>query len=149
MVIYKKKKSVRMRGSKTHGCGSMKKRRGAGNRGGRGLAGSGKRADSKKPSIWNSRYFGKHGFTSKSGQTINPVNIDYLDQNVNSLSSKKLISKENGVFSVDLDKMGFNKLLGSGKVTNKFKIRVAFASKRAIEKVKGSGGEVILKKEGN
>ena len=42
----------------------MKKRRGAGNRGGRGMAGSGKRADQKKPTIlklYGSSYFGKRG----------------------------------------------------------------------------------------
>ena len=58
MVVNKLKKKVKYRGSKTHGCGSMKKRRGAGHRGGRGAAGSGKRGDAKKPSIWNEKYFG-------------------------------------------------------------------------------------------
>ena len=48
MVINKSKKKLKYRGSKTHGCGSMKKRRGAGHRGGRGAAGSGKRGDTKK-----------------------------------------------------------------------------------------------------
>ncbi|MEK6848760.1 MAG: uL15 family ribosomal protein [Nanoarchaeota archaeon] len=38
----------------------------------------------------------------------------------------------------------FMKLLGSGKVLNKYRIKVSYASKKAIEKVKGSGGEVIL-----
>ena len=51
MVLNKRKKNSRMRGNTTHGYGSMKKNRGAGNRGGRGMAGSGKRADQKKPTI--------------------------------------------------------------------------------------------------
>ena len=66
MTVNKRTKSSRDRGSKTHGCGSMKKRRGAGNRGGRGMAGTGKRADQNKPSIWkNKKYFGKYGFKKK------------------------------------------------------------------------------------
>ena len=47
----KVKKVRKFRGSHTHGYGSKKKHRGAGSRGGRGMAGSGKRADQKKPSI--------------------------------------------------------------------------------------------------
>ena len=147
MVVNKRKKVARYRGSKTHGGGSMKKRRGAGNRGGRGAAGSGKRADTKKPSIWKEKYFGKHGFKSKSAKVINPVNINYLEANIHKFSSQNLVSKENNFFSVDLEKLGFNKLLGSGKATNKYKIKVSYASKKAIEKIKGSGGEVILIKE--
>ena len=144
MTVNKRKKSVRYRGSKTHGCGSMKKRRGAGNRGGRGNAGSGKRADSKKPSLWKERYFGKFGFKSKSTTDIRPVNIEYLEANIEKLNGQNSITKENDVYSVDLEKLGFNKLLGSGKVLNKYRIKVSYASKKAIEKVKGSGGEVIL-----
>ena len=64
MTVNKRKKVTRYRGSKTHGGGAKKKRRGAGNRGGRGMGGSGKRADSKKPSLWGAKYFGKHGFVS-------------------------------------------------------------------------------------
>ena len=144
MTVNKRKKSGRYRGSKTHGCGSMKKRRGAGNRGGRGNAGSGKRADSKKPSLWNERYFGKFGFKSKSVTDIRPVNIEYLEANIEKLNGQNSITKENNVYSVDLEKLGFNKLLGSGKVLNKYRIKVSYASKKAIEKVKDGGGEVIL-----
>jgi len=55
-----------------------------------------------------------------------------------------VLNIENEFFSVDLDKLGFNKLLSRGKVTNKYKIKVPYASKKAIEKVKSNGGEVIL-----
>ena len=144
MTVNKRKKFSRYRGSMTHGCGSKKKRRGAGNRGGRGMAGSGKRSDSKKPSIWKENYFGKHGFSSKCSRDIRAVNIDYLDENILKLNSQKLANKENDFFSIELEKLGFNKLLSKGKVANKYKIKVPYASKKAIEKIKGSGGEVIL-----
>jgi large subunit ribosomal protein L15 len=144
MTVNKKKKSVNYRGSKTHGCGSMKKRRGAGHKGGRGLAGSGKRSDSKKPTIWKKKYFGKFGFTSKKAKSVNPINIDYLEANLKKFESQKLISKENDTYSIEMQKLGFNKLLGNGKVKNKYKIKVHYASKSAIEKIKSSGGEVIL-----
>jgi len=65
MSINKRTKRSRQRGSHTHGWGAKKKHRGAGNRGGRGMAGTGKRADQKKPTIMNlygNEYFGKRGF---------------------------------------------------------------------------------------
>ena len=146
MTVNKRKKAVRYRGSMTHGKGSKKKRRGAGNRGGKGMAGTGKRADSKKPSIWKEkRYFGKYGFVSKSKKNVNAVNIGYIDANLDKLSSDT-IKHENDLYSVDLGKLGYNKLLSNGRVSNKYKIIVQNASKKAIEKIKNSGGEVILDK---
>ncbi len=145
MTVNKRKKVSRYRGSMTHGGGSKKKRRGSGNRGGKGMAGSGKRSDSKKPSIWKQKYFGKHGFTSKNRRDIKAVNIDYLDENILRLP-KDIVNKENDSFSVDLGKLGFNKLLSKGKALNKYKIKIPHASKKAVEKIKNSGGEVILLK---
>jgi len=71
-----KRKVQRYRGSKTHGSGSMKKRRGAGHRGGRGNAGSGKRGDAKKPSYWN-----KKQLKPKSKKRIG-INVSSLDKNL-------------------------------------------------------------------
>lgn len=145
MTVNKRKKSSRYRASTTHGKGSMKKRRGSGNKGGAGNAGSGKRADSKKPSNWKDiHYFGKHGFTSKSARKITPANIGYIEEHLPRLISEKLINQENDTYVVDMKKLGFNKLLGSGEVRNKYRISVEQASKSAIEKVKSGGGEVIL-----
>ena len=144
MTVNKRKKFSRYRASMTHGKGSKKKRRGSGNTGGVGKAGSGKRADSKKPSNWKEkRYFGKYGFISKSKKNIVPVNIGYIDTNLNKLQGDT-IKKENNFYSVDLGRLGFNKLLSNGKALNKYRIKVQYASKKAIEKIKNSGGEVIL-----
>jgi len=145
MSVNKRKKNSRQRGSKTHGWGAMKKHRGAGNRGGRGMAGTGKRSDSKKPSIWNKRYFGKRGFKSKKqGAKIKSFNLLDIEDNLDSLLKNKIIVKENDFYNIDAQKLGFNKLLSSGKVMNKLKIKVVFASKNAINKVKAAGGEVSL-----
>lgn len=145
MTVNKRKKNTRQRGHKTHGWGAKKKHRGQGNRGGRGMAGTGKRADSKKPSIWKDKdYFGKHGFVSKTPKVkINAVNISYVEEHLNIFLSKNLIKKENEVYNVELEKLGFNKLLGDGNVSLKFKIKTPYASKTAIDKVKEAGGEVV------
>ena len=149
MVVHKRRKSVKFRGSKTHGWGSMKKHRGKGNKGGAGRAGSGKRGDANKPSNWkDDKYFGKHGFKRKKlKEDIKAVNISYLEDNCDKLILDKLITEENGFFIVDISKLGCNKLLGSGKVQKKFKIQTKYASNNAIEKIKKAGGEVILPKK--
>src|SRR3989344_3872679 len=149
MTVNRRRKRVRQRGSKTHGWGAKKKHRGKGNRGGKGMAGSGKRADSKKPSIWKERYFGKYGFISKKqGIKINSFNLSYIEENFDSLLKKNIIVKENNFYNVDAQKLGFNKLLSKGNISNKLRIKVMFASKNAIEKVKAAGGEVSLFEKG-
>ena len=145
MTVNRRKKNVRQRGHKTHGWGAKKKHRGKGHQGGAGMAGTGKRADSKKPSIWKDKdYFGKHGFVSKTPKIkISPVNVSYIEQHINKFISANLVKKENGIYSVELEKLGYNKLLGEGKVSAKFKIKVPYASKSAVEKVKEAGGEIV------
>ena len=145
MTVNKRKKNTRQRGHKTHGWGAKKKHRGQGHRGGRGMAGTGKRADSKKPSIWKEEnYFGKHGFISKTPKPkISAINIGYIEKHFGNYLSNNLITKENDLFFVDIEKLGFNKLLGDGKVSLKFKIKTPYASTKAVDKIKEAGGEII------
>ncbi len=145
MTINKRKKNTRQRGSMTHGWGAKKKHRGKGHQGGAGMAGTGKRADSKKPSIWKDQhYFGKHGFISKTPKVkINSINIGFIEQHIHNYLSSNIIKKENNTYLIELKKLGFNKLLGDGKVSIKFMITTPYASKAAVEKVKKAGGEVV------
>ena len=144
MSVNKRKKNTRQRGSMTHGWGAKKKHRGKGHQGGAGMAGTGKRADSKKPSIWKDKhYFGKHGFVSKTPKVkIKAINISELEEHAEHYVSSKLITKEKGIYIVELKKLGFNKLLGSGQVSGKFKINAPYSSFAAVEKIKEAGGEV-------
>ena len=145
MTVNRRKKNVRQRGHKTHGWGAKKKHRGKGHQGGAGMAGTGKRADSKKPSIWKDKdYFGKHGFVSKTPKVkINAVNIGFIEQHINNFLLNNSIKKENEYYVIDLEKIGYNKILGDGRVSMKFKIKTPYASKTAVEKIKEAGGEVI------
>lgn len=144
MVTTKRTKDSRYRGSKTHGCGSMKKRRGAGHRGGRGAAGSGKRGDAKKPSIWKGDYFGKKGFVSKKPDVnIKSINIKEIEIKIPSWIEKGLIKENKGVFEIDLNIFGYGKLLSTGNVTRKLKIKVKTFSAASEEKIKKAGGEII------
>ena len=149
MVVRKRKKNVNQRGSKTHGWGSMKKHRGAGNRGGRGRAGTGKKGDAKKPSKWHiKKYFGKRGFVKRGvAKKQIPVNLSYFEQRIDELVKKGLAEKKGDVFVVDVKGLGFNKVLGCGKLTKKFKINSPLFSKEAVEKIKAVGGEAISPKK--
>jgi len=150
MVVNRRKKFSRQRGSFTHGWGSKKKHRGAGNRGGKGLAGTGKRADSIKTLYWkDKKYFGKHGFKPKGTKKyIKAINLSDINERLDKSLANKLIVKEGDHYVVDLKKLGYNKLLGAGKVVNKFKINVKYASGKAIKRIKQAGGEVILENSG-
>ena len=140
MVTFKRKKVTKYRGSKTHGGGSMKKRRGAGNRGGRGMAGSGKRADQKKQTIlkkYGNAYFGKKGFKLKKKE-VNLINLYELDN----IIENKQIKKEKDIYNINLTELKYTKLLGSGKISNKYNITVNSCSKKAKEKIEKLGGKV-------
>jgi len=147
MPARKRKKASRLRGSKTHSHGAKKKWRGKGNRGGAGMAGSGKRGDQKKPSIWKKDYFGRKYFRSKKLRKDKVINVSFIEENLEKFLKNKVIEEKNGVYVVDLKKIGFNKLIGKGKVKHKFSIVCEKASKKAIEKVKKAGGDVKVLEE--
>lgn len=144
---HKRKKICRMRGTKTHGWGSMKKHRGSGNRGGFGMAGTGKRADQRKPSIikeYGESYFGKKGF-KKAIKMYRPISIKYLTKNLQKLVEEGKIKKEGEGCTLDLTKLGYQKLLSNGEPPSfKITIFVESASKKAREKIEQGGGRVIL-----
>ena len=143
---FKRKKNSRQRGSKTHGWGAMKKHRGAGNKGGRGKAGTGKRSDCRKPSVWGiEKYFGKNGFTPIGGSKyVYACNIEMLEQQYQKLLKQGMIKEDKGAVTVDLQELGVEKLLSRGHPTKKWNITVKQASANAVEKIKEKGGEVIL-----
>ena len=53
---------------------------------------------------------------------------------------------ENSKKVLDLTTLEYDKLLGGGKVTNAYTIKVKYASNTAQEKIKKSGGEIIMPK---
>lgn len=149
MTTNKRKKNSRAQGSHTHGWGSMKKHRGSGHKGGVGMAGTGKRGDAKKPSIWKAdkkgvKYFGRHGFLPPQQKIVKSINIAILEQKLQQFVDEKIVKEENGKYLIELDKLGYNKLLGTGKATKKMVIKVAAASSGAAQSIKEAGGEVQL-----
>jgi large subunit ribosomal protein L15 len=141
---FKRSKFSRERGNSSHGWGAKKKHRGGGHRGGRGMAGSGKRADQKKTMIWHFDYFGKYGFISKGKKKENAISILAIENMCDSMVKKGDAELKNGIYVIDLGKLGYDKLLSKGKAARKFKLTIAKATEGAAEKIKSCGGEVIL-----
>lgn len=144
MTTRKRKKVLKYRGSHTHGGGAKKKRRGAGHRGGRGMAGSGKRAHHKKQlvfKLYGKDYFGKKGFHSKR-KKLKAINISFLEDNFEKLLHDKIITKKNELFEVNLDKIGCGKLLSSGNPTRGYKIFAKTFSEKTKVKIESAGGEI-------
>jgi large subunit ribosomal protein L15 len=135
MPVNKRKKATRMRGKTTHGYGSKKKHRGAGNRGGRGMAGSGKRADQKKPTIlklYGNAYYGKRGFKPVKRKEKKIINLDYINEHC---------TEKEGVLVFDATK--YDKVLAKGKITKKIKVICKSISEKAKAKITQAGGEVV------
>lgn len=147
--IKKRKKNQRMRAGSTHGGGARKKRKKSGHRGGSGMSGSGKRSDHKKTLItkkYGSSYFGKKGITSRSTKKDKRkrINLRNIELNLDEYIKKGIAKKTSKGIEINLKNF---KILGSGEVNNKLFIESKEASSSAIEKIKKSGGEIILSKE--
>jgi len=121
--------------------------RGAGNRGGRGMAGW---RFKKQKHIAFVKYYkelleDKKGFTSPNfNKPVTFINLEEIEEYFDYLLEKGVITTENDYYVINLDAIGIEKLLGSGDISKKIKVYVRKASKKAIEKIKAKGGEVIL-----
>jgi large subunit ribosomal protein L15 len=144
MKTHKRKKSKRMKGkgAGSHGRGSRKKGKGKGHHGGKGMAGTGKRADQKKTlviKLYGNKYFGKQGITSRKTQRDKRKRINLKDISAN---LQKYGKKVGDRWEIKLEDY---KILGEGDVNEKLTIKAKDASQSAIEKVKKIGGEIIIK----
>lgn len=136
-------RTSKFRGSRTHGRGK-KAGRGAGLRGGRGNAGLHKH---KWLSIvkYDPDHFGRHGFKrpqSVVGSKVT-INLSEVEQALPALSKDGFAEEKDGKWTVDLTKMGIDKLLGSGRISKPITIKVAEASASAEEKLKAVGGKLV------
>lgn len=134
-------KKRRVRGTRTHGGGSQKNRRSAGNRGGRGNA---------EQSLHNEEPLGKHGFTrpEQTSKNVSELSIREIDEDIEVLLHEGVAEKTENGFSIDLRDVATDadmvKLLGSGEVMHRLEIVTDDASKSAIEKIEAAGGSVEL-----
>jgi large subunit ribosomal protein L15 len=133
MRVHKRKKSSRIRGAKTCGWGFRQKHKGHGNKGGVGMAGSGKRADHKKQFARNldkkGKYFGRQGLTSRGTKKkkYDKINLSDIKNN----------------FKGDKIDLSSYKILGKGDGF-KAEILAKSATASAIEKMEKAGGKIVV-----
>ena len=133
------RKSRRQRGTRFCGWGQIGQHRASGSRGGVGNAGKHKhfyiRTVKEEP-----EHFGHEQFHALRKSDITRwVNLKDLNQLMN--YSK---AAEDGKVTLDLNELGYEKLLGAGRVDAVVSIRVKKASKSAKEKITQAGGEVLV-----
>lgn len=144
MTANKRKKNTRNQGSNTHGWGRNQHRK-AGSRGGVGNAGTGKKCHGNKTRVWQA-HLGKSGFVrSRKSNSVSCISIADLEDCLPKWKRQNRVKEEAGVTVVDLTSMGYDRLLGQGKMVTKAKIIVKSAAKRAQEKVTGAGGSLEMK----
>lgn len=91
------------------------------------------------------KYFGKKGFTSPRSlkSEINVINVGQLNELLDKLSTEKQLRKKESKPFLDLEKLGYHKLLGAGKITQAVTIKVPSYSEGAARKVKEAGGQIL------
>jgi len=136
---HKLRKIRKKRGSRTVGYGRVGQHRKSGSKG--------ERKAGRHKHLWSyvlryePDYFGKRGFTSPKSlkQKEKVINLGKLDE-----LAKKASEKKDEKFFVDLESLGYTKLLGTGKVTKPLIVKVASCSKSAAEKIKEAGGQILM-----
>ena len=143
-MIRTKRKINKLRGSRSNGGGCTKKRRGAGNKGGKGKAGMGKQHWTWTV-IHDPNHFGKHGF-KRPQKTIHksyPVNLNFLNDKAEEFVEQGIATKEDDVIVIDVTELGFNKVLATGSLDIPLVVKSPAFSESAIEKIEEAGGEAV------
>jgi len=134
------RKIRRQRGSRSMGWGQVGQHRKTGMKGGSGITGRLKHKWS-----WTVKYgkdhYGTKGFTPPTSISIKKwTNVGKLDEIFRQLSGKITHSKQKA--EINLDKLGYEKLLGNGIVKGAYIINVNSFTKSAKEKIEKTGGEI-------
>ncbi len=143
--MVKRDKRSRLRGGRTAGRGSRKKGRGSGQRGGVGMAGTGKKSAQKL--VWLKKYYpnylGKSGFSSvnqRMHRKLQAINLAEINRRMTEFGMSGMLKGK------DLNLEDY-KVLGDGELKEKLTITAASFSESAKKKIEASGGKAIAKNE--
>ncbi len=142
-----KKRIKRIRGTRTCGGGSAKKRRGKGSKGGSGNAGAYAHhvVRSLKRGIRKGKNKSQLPTYNRSDDTA--VNVGDLEEILGELIERgKAEEKGDGIY-LDVNELGIQKILGKGEVTKKLMLKANKISKTAQEKIERVGGSVEIEVE--
>jgi len=91
-------------------------------------------------------YYGKRGFTSPQSlhHKISIINVGQLEELADRLAKEQLEKKKRKTV-LDLNKLGYNKLLGMGNITRPLLVKITFHSENAAKKIEKAGGQILEK----
>ena len=132
------RKIRKQRGSRYHGWGQVGQHRRSGTRGGRGKAGL-----HKHKWTWTVKYapdyFGPDGFIPPTQIVVKKwINVSQLDD-----LAKDIVESNDKKVTVNLTQMGYDKLLGQGKISRAYQIVVSKCSESAKRKIEETGGSIV------
>jgi large subunit ribosomal protein L15 len=136
-MIMSKRPSKRNRkflGSRSHGKGNAKNKRGKGGKGGWGRAGMHKHRFSYVTAYereWMKKG-GKFGFTNPNKKEVPALNLWNIEQ----MASSGKLKEEGGMKTLVFE----GKVLGTGQLSAPVFVKAWSASKKAIERIKAAGG---------
>ena len=73
---------------------------------------------------------------------LNTINVGELSQLAEKLLAQNKVKEESGKIAIDLNELGYEKLLGGGKATRSLAVRVSKYSESAAKKIQEAGGEI-------
>lgn len=132
------RKTRKFRGSRTHGWGQIGQHRASGHKGGLGQAGMHKHLFSTLLRD-DPDHFGHdsthppHPIITKKWTSLRDLDDIYAKHG----------KQEGGKKVIDLESLGYDKLLGGGQVKNAYSVKVERYTASAEEKIKKAGGEVL------
>jgi large subunit ribosomal protein L15 len=89
-------------------------------------------------------YFGKKGFTPRGvKQKVSVINVGELDELISKMSKEQKLEKRGGKVVLDLEGLGYDKLLGKGNVTQPILVKTGSYSETAVKKIEEAGGQVL------
>ena len=132
---HKLRKIRKKRGSRTQGYGRVGQHRKSGSKG--------RRKVGRHKHGWSyvlryePDYFKKKRLKSRINKSdIRIINLKELEE----LAFQRVAGKEE---IIDLEKMGYDKLLGTGKLSLPVIVKVSACSQRARERIEAAGGKVL------
>jgi len=136
---HKLRRIRKTRGSRTQGYGRVGQHRKTGSKGMRNV---GRHKHSWSYVIrYEPEYFGKKGFVSPRSlrKKENVINVKRLDE-----IAEKFSTEKEGKMLIDLESLGYTKLLGTGRIAKSLVVKVASCTKSAAEKIKEAGGQIQI-----
>lgn len=123
------------RGSREHGWGKIGQHRKGGQRGGKGIHTGGQKHGWSYTVKYEPNYYGKKGFKLPQyyQDKLTTINVEDLEK----------IALEKQLTELNLPELGYEKVLGRGKISKPLKITAKKFTKVAIKKIEDAGGQCI------